>query len=188
MVNPGAIQVYPYQSPVGELILGSFEEDLVLCDWRYRRMRAQIDKRIKEGLKTDYAEGKTRVIEETMAQLDSYFQGKLQKFTIPYRMVGTPFQIRVWSELDRIPYGETRSYLELSERLGDTLAIRAVASANGANALSILLPCHRVVGSKGELTGYAGGLGAKKKLLELEGVWPVDQQLRMFNDPIVKDV
>lgn len=88
---------------------------------------------------------------------------------MPLLFCGSEFQQRVWEELQRIPYGKTISYLKLSRLLGDEKAIRAVATANGANAISILIPCHRVIGSKGELTGYAGGLNAKRRLLELEG-------------------
>ncbi len=83
-------------------------------------------------------------------------------------MVGSEFQEKVWTHLQKIPYGETISYKELSRRMGNEMAIRAVAAANGANAISIIIPCHRIVGSKGELTGYAGGIAAKRKLLKLE--------------------
>jgi len=90
-------------------------------------------------------------------------------------LVGSDFQKQVWNELLKIRFGQTLSYLELSRNLGNEKAIRAVASANGANAISILVPCHRVIGSDGSLTGYAGGLGANKKLLELEGALKSDQ-------------
>ena len=89
--------------------------------------------------------------------------------------MGTDFQKEVWTELIKIPYGESRTYLELSKQLGNELAIRAVASANGANAISIIVPCHRIIGSDGKLIGYAGGLSAKKKLLELEGALKTNQ-------------
>ena len=99
---------------------------------------------------------------------------------MPIRTIGNDFQKRVWKALQQIPCGETRSYLQLSESLGNPKAIRAVASANGANALSILIPCHRIIGSNGELTGYAGGLNAKKKLLELENPNLKNSQLDLF--------
>lgn len=99
---------------------------------------------------------------------------------MPIRTIGNDFQKRVWKALQQIPFGETRSYLQLSESLGNPKAIRAVASANGANALSILIPCHRIIGSNGELTGYAGGLNAKKKLLELENPNLKNSQLDLF--------
>jgi methylated-DNA-[protein]-cysteine S-methyltransferase len=99
---------------------------------------------------------------------------------LPIRTIGNDFQKRVWKALLQIPFGETRSYLQLSESLGNPKAIRAVASANGANALSILIPCHRIIGSNVELTGYAGGLNAKKKLLELENPNLKNSQLDLF--------
>lgn len=103
-------------------------------------------------------------------QLDAYFKGNLRTFNVPLAPEGTEFQLRVWKELQHIPYGKTISYLELSQRLGDVKAIRAVGRANGANPIAILVPCHRVIGADGSLTGYAGGLGRKRLLLELEGV------------------
>lgn len=103
-------------------------------------------------------------------QLNAYFQGNLRTFNVPLAPEGTDFQRRVWKELQLIPYGRTTNYLELSRRLGDEKAIRAVGQANGANPIAILVPCHRVIGSDGSLTGYAGGLARKRILLEREGV------------------
>jgi len=108
------------------------------------------------------------VFEQTKAQLDEYFLGERSEFDIPLLLVGSEFQQGVWRALLEVPYGETASYLDLSKRLNNEKAIRAVASANGANAISIIVPCHRIIGSNGELTGYAGGLPLKKRLLDLE--------------------
>ncbi len=105
-------------------------------------------------------------------QLDSYFAGTLRDFNIPMEPSGTEFQMRVWKELQRIPYGQAISYLEMARRLGDEKCIRAAARANGANPISILIPCHRVIGSDGSLTGYGGGLDMKEALLQLEGIRP----------------
>lgn len=102
-------------------------------------------------------------------ELGAYFRGELHKFTFPLRFEGTDFQKRVWRALLEIPYGKTLSYLELARQLGDEKAVRAVAAANGKNPLWIVVPCHRVIGSDGSLTGYAGGLWRKKWLLEHEG-------------------
>ncbi|MFC1665465.1 methylated-DNA--[protein]-cysteine S-methyltransferase [Pseudomonadota bacterium] len=168
-----------FKSPVGELILGSFEGHLYLCDWRYRKQRATIDKRIQKALDATYMIGDSEVIEETMIQLDAYFHEERKTFDLPLHFAGTYFQKGVWEELAKIPYGETVSYTELSNRLNNPLGIRAVASANGANAISIIVPCHRIIGANGDLVGYAGGLHAKKKLLELEGAW-VQNQLDLF--------
>ena len=107
-----------------------------------------------------------------LRQLESYFSGNLRDFNIPIHMEGTDFQRLVWKELLKIPYGQAISYLELARRLGDEKCIRAAARANGANPISILIPCHRVIGSDGSLVGYGGGLDMKEFLLRLEGVLP----------------
>ncbi|TDE04930.1 methylated-DNA--[protein]-cysteine S-methyltransferase [Flavobacterium hiemivividum] len=114
------------------------------------------------------------VLQECVNQLDSYFAGKRSDFSIVLNPKGTEFQQKVWKGLLQIPFGKTRSYLEQSKILGDVKAIRAVASANGKNPLWIVVPCHRVIGADGSLTGYAGGLWRKKWLLEHEN--PTNQQ------------
>jgi methylated-DNA-[protein]-cysteine S-methyltransferase len=162
------IEIKYHKTEYGELILGSYEEQLVLCDWRFRKMREAVDNRIQKGLNAEYIESNSNVIDLTIRQLDEYFAGSRKAFEIPLLMVGTDFQQSVWNALIQIPYGQTDTYLSLSRRLGNELAIRAVASANGANAISIIVPCHRIIGSDGDLIGYAGGLPAKEKLLNLE--------------------
>lgn len=162
------IYIKHYNSPIGSLTIGSYQDKICLCDWTYRKMRTSIDNRIKEGLKSEFHEGSTPIIEETILQLNEYFKNKRKVFTIPLLFVGTNFQRSVWEALLTIPYGQTFSYLKLSKQLGNEKAIRAVAAANGANSISILVPCHRIIGSDGNLIGYAGGLSAKMKLLELE--------------------
>ncbi|MES2575559.1 MAG: methylated-DNA--[protein]-cysteine S-methyltransferase [Bacteroidota bacterium] len=114
------------------------------------------------------------VLQEAISQLHDYFEGKRSDFTFKLNPVGTEFQQKVWKGLLEIPFGKTMSYLELSKKLGDVKAIRAVASANGKNPLWIVVPCHRVIGTDGSLTGYAGGLWRKKWLLEHEN--PTTQQ------------
>ena len=113
------------------------------------------------------------VLEDVSYQLREYFDGERKTFSLTLNPKGTDFQKRVWEELQQIPYGKTISYLELSKKLGDVKAIRAAAAANGQNPLWIVIPCHRVIGSDGSLTGYAGGLHRKKWLLEHES--PVKQ-------------
>ncbi|MFE2679076.1 methylated-DNA--[protein]-cysteine S-methyltransferase [Streptomyces hygroscopicus] len=105
---------------------------------------------------------------ETVRQLAAYFAGELTAFDLPLRLDGTPFQRRVWDELRRIPYGRTCSYGQLADRIGQPTASRAVGLANGKNPIGIIVPCHRVVGSTGGLTGYGGGLDRKRRLLEFE--------------------
>ena len=162
------INIQTFKSSVGELLLGSYDGKLCLADWKYRRMRTTIDKRLQVGLNAEYVEERSEVIEQTITQLKEYFTGERKSFDISLLTVGTDFQKSVWQGLMKIPYGTTASYLELAKNIGNDKAVRAVASANGANAISILIPCHRIIGSNGELVGYAGGLPAKKKLLELE--------------------
>src|ERR1017187_7142685 len=106
---------------------------------------------------------------EALRQLRAYFAGQLRRFELPLDLRGTDFQLRVWRELERIPYGETRSYLEIAEAIGAPRAVRAVGAANGANPIPIVVPCHRVIGASGKLVGYGGGLPLKKRLLQLEG-------------------
>ena len=113
-------------------------------------------------------------LKEAVIQLQEYFEGKRTEFTFKLNPQGTEFQQKVWQELLNIPFGKTTSYMDLSKKLGDVKAIRAVASANGKNPLWIVVPCHRVIGSDGSLTGYAGGLWRKKWLLEHES--PSQQQ------------
>lgn len=170
------ILIQYYKTSYGELLLGSYDNQLCICDWRYRKMRAQIDKRIQGQLKADYAEGSSEVMEKAITQLEEYFGGTRTEFELPLLLVGSEFQKMVWEALIAIPFGETKSYLGLSKDLNNEKAIRAVATAN---AISIIVPCHRIIGSDGKLVGYAGGLSAKKKLLELEGSWN-PSQLSLF--------
>ena len=121
-------------------------------------------------LRHDSAGGPGGPFDVAGEQLDAYFAGELQEFDVPLAPAGTPFQRRVWEELERIPYAETISYKELALRLGDLKLVRAVGLANGRNPLSIVIPCHRVIGSDGTLVGYGGGLERKRWLLDHEAV------------------
>lgn len=109
--------------------------------------------------------------QEVMQQLSAYFEGNLEVFDLPIQQVGTPFQLQVWNTLRQIPLGATWSYLQLSKQLGNEKAIRAVGAANGKNNVVIIVPCHRVIGSKGQLVGFSGGLWRKQWLLEHEARW-----------------
>jgi len=168
-----------YTSPVGEIVLGTYENKLCLADWRYRKMRTAIDARIQKGLNAEYKEGEDKTLRKAVSQLDEYFAGERREFDVPLELVGTQFQKQVWNALVQIPFGKTETYLGLSWSLGNEKAIRAVATANGANAVSIIIPCHRIIGSDGSLVGYAGGLPAKKKLLALENP-DRERQLGLF--------
>lgn len=149
-------------------MLGSFGDKLCLCDWQVEKHRDHVDRRLKRILRAEFAEGTSEVIEEAARQLDEFFARKRREFNVPLLFVGTDFQKTVWNELLTIPFGKTISYGEMAQRIGMPSAVRAVANANGANSMSIFAPCHRIIGSDRSLTGYGGGLPAKKFLLELE--------------------
>ena len=152
-------------------MLGSFGDKLCLCDWRVEKHRDHVDRRLKKILNAEFEEGSSDVIEKAVWQLDEYFAGKRRTFDVPLLFVGTDFQKTVWNALLTIPFGQTLSYGDMAQRIGLPTAVRAVANANGANALSIFAPCHRVIGSDWSLTGYGGGLDAKRYLLALEGAF-----------------
>lgn len=164
------IKIWRYESPCGVLMLGSFGDKLCLCDWQVKKHRRHVDRRLQHILDAEFEEGTSDVIERAAAQLDEYFAGRRRAFDIPLLFVGTDFQKVVWNELLQIPFGQTMSYGEMARRIGMPKVVRAVANANGANAISIFAPCHRVIGSDRSLTGYGGGLDVKRKLLELEDV------------------
>lgn len=165
----GIIQIQYYNSPCGILKLGSYGDGLCMCDWQVERHCGRVDHRLKRMLNAEFEEMPSGILCEAARQLDEYFAGNRREFYIPLLFAGTDFQKNVWNELLKIPYGETICYRELARRIGVEQAVRAVANANGANSISIFAPCHRVIGSNRSLTGYAGGLKAKRMLLELEG-------------------
>jgi methylated-DNA-[protein]-cysteine S-methyltransferase len=167
-MSKNSIQLQTYKSPVGEMILGSYGNTLCIANWKYGKTKVRIEMKVAKALNAPYLQRSSQVIEDAKQQLDAYFSGERKVFDIPLLMLGTDFQKSVWEALLEIPYGETASYLEQAKRIGREKAVRAVASANGANAISIFIPCHRIIGSNGTLTGYAGGLDTKQKLLELE--------------------
>ena len=115
-----------------------------------------------------FGERDDTLFDEVTEQLHAYFEGELKEFSLELRMAGTPFQRSVWDQLRQIPYGEIRSYGELAQALGNMGASRAVGLANGKNPIGIIVPCHRVIGASGSLTGYGGGLDRKRRLLDLE--------------------
>ena len=157
-----------YKSPCGQMVLASVDDELCLCDWNDMPCSERNMRRVMRMMRVEFARRSSDVIQRAMGQLDEYFTGSRMTFDIPLHLCGTEFQKRVWLSLPYIPYGETRSYKDIAVGIGQPNAVRAVAQAIGANAISILVPCHRVIGCNHTLTGYAGGLDAKKKLLELE--------------------
>lgn len=140
-----------------------------MCGWIERKHPERVCRRLTASLGEEFQQGSSDVLRQAAAQLDEYFDGKRKAFSVPLLLVGTDFQKAVWQELQNIPYGAAITYAEEARRIGRPEAVRAVANANGANALSIFVPCHRVIGANGMLGGYAGGADAKRWLLEMEG-------------------
>ncbi len=157
-----------HDSPCGELILGAMDGKLCLCGWSAGRRFGSDRRRVERLLGARFEEGGAEVLDWAARELDEYFAGRRREFTVPLLFAGSEFQKNVWRALLDIPYGQTVSYGEQAVRVGAPRAVRAVANANGANAISIFAPCHRVIGADGRLTGYGGGLAVKKALLELE--------------------
>jgi methylated-DNA-[protein]-cysteine S-methyltransferase len=147
------------KSPIGPLMLAGDERGLRLVHFMTGRR--------PKSPQRDWTEDKTP-FKEVVRQLEAYFDGKLKDFDLPLILDGTSFQLLVWNNLRKIPYGETVSYGQLAKRIGSPDAARAVGLANGSNPIPIIIPCHRVIGSNGDLTGFGGGLPLKKKLLALE--------------------
>jgi AraC family transcriptional regulator, regulatory protein of adaptative response / methylated-DNA-[protein]-cysteine methyltransferase len=156
------------ETELGMMIAGATEEGIYLLEYSDRRMLNTEYKDLEKFLKTTIDEGENIHFAALRQQLSEYFEGTRKEFTLQLITPGTPFQQLVWKELTRIPFGTTRSYYEQSVALGKPESIRAVANANGMNRISIIIPCHRVIGSDGNLTGYGGGLGRKKWLLDHE--------------------
>jgi len=155
-------------TPLGPMLAGGVDEGICLLDFIDRRMMETQLRQLKKGLKAELVPGAHPLFAQMERQLQEYFAGERREFDVPLCLSGTPFQEKVWSGLMSIPYGATRSYRQQAEALGLPQAVRAVARANGANRLAIIIPCHRVIGHNGELVGYGGGLWRKKYLLEHE--------------------
>lgn len=154
-------------TPIGSMLAGATERAVVLLEFVDRAMfpvqLATLRRRIGPA-----RQGDAPLLDDLEAQLEAYFAGRRRAFDIPIEAPGSPFQVRVWAELQAIPYGETISYRELAERVGEPAASRAVGRANGSNRIAVIIPCHRVIAAGGGLGGYGGGLAAKRWLLDLE--------------------
>ena len=157
-----------WDSPCGQLTIGAIADQLVMTDWTDGWHHDAIIKRFERFTGLNWVTGENAVISQTIAQLQEYFEGKRRHFDLPLRPIGTPFQIKVWKALEKVPYGQVRSYADIAQAVGNPKAVRAVGGAIGQNPFSIIIPCHRVVGRDRSLTGYGGGYEAKKFLLRLE--------------------
>ncbi|MGI6084832.1 MAG: methylated-DNA--[protein]-cysteine S-methyltransferase [Acetivibrionales bacterium] len=150
--------IFYYETRIGKIGIG--EENGAVTDVFFVNEIISDDDRLRE----------TALIKEASKQLDEYFEGRRKVFDLPVFTKGTPFQEMVWDALKTIPFGETRSYKDIAVQIGKSKACRAVGMANNRNSIAIIIPCHRVIGSKGELVGYGGGMEIKEKLLRLEGI------------------
>jgi AraC family transcriptional regulator, regulatory protein of adaptative response / methylated-DNA-[protein]-cysteine methyltransferase len=160
------------ETPIGPVVAGATDRGICMLEYTDRRILETQLARVRKWSGDAAVPGENAHTCEMRAQLAAYFAGELREFTVPLDVSGTPFQEKVWAALRTIPYGETWSYGDLARKLGKPTATRAVAHANGDNRISIVIPCHRVIGSDGELTGYGGGLWRKRALLEREGWTP----------------
>ena len=143
---------YRYNTTLGKIYISADEKNILEISFN----------------KPNYREKETALIKKAFSELEEYFNGQRKTFDLPLKLEGTVFQKKVWQELIKIPYGKTISYKELAKAVGNEKACRAVGMANNKNKIMIVIPCHRVIGSNGNLTGYAGGLNIKKQLLDLE--------------------
>ena len=155
-------------TPLGPMVAGSVDDALCLLEFADRRMIETQIARLQQRLDCVFVPGNGALFGELAGELEAYFRSGLTEFSVPLRTPGTDFQRQVWKELRAIPSGTTRTYAGIAAEIGRPTAVRAVARANGDNRIAILIPCHRVVGSDGKLTGYGGGLWRKQRLLEIE--------------------
>ena len=162
------VMVTRITTPLGPMVAGAVEDTLCLLEFADRRMIETQIARLQKRLGCVFVPGTSALFTQLTCEIESYFGGGLTEFSIPLLTPGTDFQRSVWSRLRAIPSGTTRSYAEVATEIGRPTAVRAVARANGDNRIAILIPCHRVVGSDGKLTGYGGGLWRKQRLLEVE--------------------
>jgi AraC family transcriptional regulator of adaptative response/methylated-DNA-[protein]-cysteine methyltransferase len=162
------IRLEIFDTPLGKMVACATEDGLCLLEFIDRRAFVTELKDLKRMLRASIEPGSNKHLKATEKELNEYFEGKRKKFDIPLVTPGTEFQNKVWQKLLDIPYGETRSYKQQSIAVGNLGAIRAVGTANGANRISIIVPCHRVIGEDGTLTGYGGGLKRKRWLLDFE--------------------
>jgi AraC family transcriptional regulator of adaptative response/methylated-DNA-[protein]-cysteine methyltransferase len=162
------IKLTKLDTPLGEMIAGATKEGICLLEFNDRKILPAEYKDLERLLKTQMEDGENKHLKSLKKQLKEYFDGKRKEFTIPLVTPGSEFQQAVWKELQNIPFGLTRNYQEQAIALRRPDSVRAVANANGQNRIAIVIPCHRVIGADGRLTGYGGGLKRKKWLLDHE--------------------
>jgi AraC family transcriptional regulator of adaptative response/methylated-DNA-[protein]-cysteine methyltransferase len=172
------IYIHEIHTPIGQMLAGASDEGLCLLEFTDRPALPKELEDLKKLLNAEIVEGVPDIIDITQKQLDEYFQGKRKEFSIKLNAPGTEFQRKVWSILQEIPFGKTRTYKDQALILGNLSSIRAVGKANGDNRIAIIIPCHRVIGTNGDLIGYGGGLWRKHHLLEFEA--KINNQFSLF--------
>lgn len=179
--NKAVILRSEMETPIGPMVACATDQGLCLLEFTDRRMLDTQFEDLQRRLQAVILHGENEHIKQTEVELVEYFAGKRTSFDVPLHTPTTPFRQQVWDTLVQIPFGATASYAEQAHRLGKPKAVRAVANANGHNRVAIIIPCHRVIGSDGSLTGYAGGLHRKEWLLTHEGVLPPQRQRSLFD-------
>lgn len=170
--NNDSIRYLKLATPLGEMVAASHNDKLCLLEFCDKRKPEAILKPLVRTLKAEIKEEKSEILGRTEKQLKQYFDGKLGRFDLPLQAVGTDFQKRIWGQLPKIPIGKTSNYGRIAEKAGNPKGARAAGMAIGSNPISIVVPCHRVIGKSGDLVGFGGGLWRKKWLLEHEGALP----------------
>ncbi len=163
------INISYHKTKIGKLIIASYDDRICKLGFYYKKNKVAIDDKVKKLLNAEFIECEDNIINVAKNQIDEYLDGKRKKFDLPLLLIGTEFQKRVWDQLKKIEYGYTVSYAEIAKKIGCEKAFRAVGLANSKNPLAIVIPCHRVIKSNGEIGGYAGGVDIKRKLIDLEG-------------------
>jgi AraC family transcriptional regulator of adaptative response/methylated-DNA-[protein]-cysteine methyltransferase len=180
--NKAVILIERITTPLGPMFVCSTRKGICLLEFTDRRMLEAEFQDLQNRLKAVILSGENEHIKQLKKELDEYFRGDRKVFNVALDTPTSPFRRQVWDMLLQIPYGKTVSYKEQALKIGNPKAVRAVANANGHNRIAIVIPCHRVIGADGSLTGYAGGLDRKKWLLELEGSYSKSNQLSIFKD------
>lgn len=162
------INIQSLKTQYGVLQIGVFENQICQLDWLFRKQRKALDSKLAAQLNSSFIDNRLPLHQQVEKELSAYFKQERKTLQLPILMVGSEFEKSVWQQLLQIPYGKCISYSQLAEAIGNPNARRAVAAANGANQLAIVVPCHRVIGSQGALTGYSGGIVTKQKLIALE--------------------
>jgi len=170
MKNGEIVDYTTTNSPLGKLLLGATAGGVCLVDFIDDNEPSVVIESLNRRWRVQFSDRKNKHLDRLTIQLSEYFAGQRSKFNLPIIFQGTPFQVSVWKALQQIPFGKTICYAEQAALVGRPRSFRAVAQANGANPIGIVVPCHRVIGKSGNLTGYGGGLWRKQFLLELEGV------------------